>query len=491
MKKRDHKKTWLTVLAMFSLSAGCVSRQSASGPNSLEAPKPSSKATRALTDQARRFSPEAAGNAPAFTLLGKDDSIVIQACSGKPCNGKKINDGVTIPKSALSSRLKAALYVPTDMPKEMKGRIDLFEKGDRDDITTMKIRVSEFQRVLADLQLFISISNAKAPKANAALAANRKKLRNLETKIAAFSGKLSDVPALGSWVKEINQTGESTIDLVLSDKNLNLEVSPSTELGAIYNVVFALSNRTDVPMDFKKIPAGRFTMGTPDAENNREGDEIQRAVTISRDFEIQTTETTQAEWFLAMGYNPSHFKFQIYCPDNFININGSGICPDLPVETVSWLDVQAFTHHLNHIQKDFTYRLPTEAEWEYAARSGEKTAYSFGESVSDLEEYAWYTTNSLGQSQPVAQKLPNNFSLYDMHGNVWEWVHDVYKEYQAGEQKDPVAQLASTNPASALHVMRGGCWGGIPKVLRSGNRSHIAPHMRWSFLGFRLQRSSR
>lgn len=490
MKQRNQNKTRLFVLTLAFFSTGCASRHSQQEYSSKENSKPGLQATQLLADQARQFSSSTTATA-AFSVFRKDDLVVIQACADMRCASSSSATNHTVPVATLSSRLKAALHVPTDMPKEMKARIDLFEKGDRDDLTTMKVRVSEFHRVLADLQNFISVSHPKSAKAKATLAANQKKLSGLKTKIEGFSGKLGDVPTLGTWVKEINQIGESTIEAVLSDTKLRLTLPVGDKLGTLYNVVFAISKPTNVPMEFVALPAGQFVMGTPAGEANRENDEIQRTITISHAFEMQATETTQAEWFLAMGYNPSHFKYQPYCPESFLTINGAGICPNLPVETVSWLDVQAFAQQLNHVQANFTYRLPTEAEWEYAARSGKSTAYSFGESVSDLNNYAWYTSNSLGQSQPVASKRPNGFSLYDMHGNVWEWVHDIYKDYQAGEQTDPVAHLASTNSATALHVMRGGCWGGIPRVLRSGNRSHIAPHMRWSFLGFRLQRSAR
>lgn len=393
-----------------------------------------------------------------------------------------------IPKTELASRLKAALYVPNNMPTEMKERIDLFEKGDQDDITTMHIRIDESRRVIHDLKAYIKA----AQQSDSGKFANPlKKINRLEKHISEFSGQLSDVNTLAQWVNELNLTSQTVVDLLVS-QHFPLHLSSGSGLGTYYNVITAFLNKTAFPIDFAKIPTGDFIMGTPDGEKNRESDEIQRLIHITHKFEMQINETTQAEWFLIMGYNPAHFKFKKYCPQTYIEINNTGICPDLPVETVSWNDVQAFSKQLNTLQSKYTYRLPTEAEWEYSARAGQQTAYYFGETIADIEKHAWYTSNSFGQSQPVALKQSNNFSLYDMHGNVWEWVYDVYDKYQPKEQVDPIITTsASRSPDSSisLHVMRGGCWGGIPRVLRSGNRSHIAPHMRWSFLGFRLQRT--
>src|SRR5258705_13383814 len=120
--------------------------------------------------------------------------------------------------------------------------------------------------------------------------------------------------------------------------------------------------------DFVKIPRGSFQMGSPNSEANRSDGETLHTVTISHDFEMAVTDTTQLQWFEVMGNNPSYFKSQQYCQSDYISMNGTDLCPNNPVEQVSWDDVQAFVAKLNQGNDGYTYRLPTEAEWEYAAR---------------------------------------------------------------------------------------------------------------------------
>ena len=140
-------------------------------------------------------------------------------------------------------------------------------------------------------------------------------------------------------------------------------------------------------------------------------------VRISKPFYLGKYEVTQGQWQAVMGNNPSRFKGD----------------PNRPVEQVAWEDVQAFMRKLNAIEGGTTYRLPTEAEWEYAARAGTTTAYSFGDDPRLLGEYAWYSENAKGKTHPVGQKKSNAWGLHDMHGNVWEWVQDWYsKPYPSG-----------------------------------------------------------
>ena len=187
------------------------------------------------------------------------------------------------------------------------------------------------------------------------------------------------------------------------------------------------------PVPFQKISAGSFTMGSPESERYRGSDEAQVQVTISKPFEIMAKEVTQSQWVKVMGSNPSRFKSEDDCDDH-----ENDMCPNHPVERVSWDEVQEYIGKLNKAlglsgcdgtpsSSAGCYRLPTEAEWEYSARGGTTTAYSFGDDDSDLGDYAWYSGNSDNQTHQVGLKKANPKGLYDVHGNVWEWVQDKYR----------------------------------------------------------------
>ncbi|MBF0628778.1 MAG: formylglycine-generating enzyme family protein [Magnetococcales bacterium] len=224
-------------------------------------------------------------------------------------------------------------------------------------------------------------------------------------------------------------------------------------------------------MTFKRIPSGTFTMGSP-SEANQESIEVQHQVTISRAFCMQTTEITQAQWREVMGSNPSYFSS---CGDT------------CPVEQVSWNDLQDFFSRLN-FRGEGTYRLPTEAEGEYAARAGTTTAYSFGSSDSNLSNYAWWDSGVGGnasETHPVAQKLPNPWGLYDMHGNVWEWVADYWSDtYSSSAVTDPQGPSSGSS-----QVVRGGGWyNGVG--LRSALRYDNDPGLRYYGIGARVLRTN-
>ncbi len=245
-----------------------------------------------------------------------------------------------------------------------------------------------------------------------------------------------------------------------------------------------------VSMTLVEIPAGRFTMGSPASEPERESDEgPRREVTISKAFWLGQTEVTQAQWAAVMGTNPSEFKGN----------------PNHPVERVSWEDAQAFCRKLSE-KTGKKFRLPTEAEWEYACRAGTMTAYSFGNDAGRLGEHAWFVDNS-GRSSldaaaiwaedrenygkrlldngcmthAVATRKANAWGLYDMHGNVWEWCSDWYGAYAGGAQTDP------TGPRSGdRRVLRGGGWYDHSQLSRVAYRAVGAPVARSDSFGFRV-----
>ena len=217
-------------------------------------------------------------------------------------------------------------------------------------------------------------------------------------------------------------------------------------------------------MEFVLIPAGTFMMGSPDSDPDADDNEKPaHQVTLSQDFYLGKYPVTQAQWEAMMGANPSEFK-------------GAA----RPVETVSWDDVQAFMQKLNERGGADHYRLPTEAQWEYACRAGSSTRYHFGDDAAQLGDYAWYHDNSGGQTHPVGQKQPNAWGLYDMHGNVWEWVQDWYGDYTVAPVTDPIGPTSG-----AVRVIRGGSWGDAALYARSAVRFRFHPGDRFDNLGFR------
>lgn len=220
-------------------------------------------------------------------------------------------------------------------------------------------------------------------------------------------------------------------------------------------------------MEFVKIPSGSYMRGcNANWEECSSDEQPQRRISISS-FWLGTHEVTQAQWVAVMGSNPSKFKGR-----------------NNPVEQVSWHDAQEFVRRLNAKEGHNRYRLPTEAEWEYAARAGSTTAYSFGDEADSLGAYAWYDGNSGNKTHPVGQKRPNNWGLYDMHGNVLEWVQDWYGSDYYSRSK--VTDNPGGPSAGGNRVVRGGCWIDGAVHCRSATRSLITPASRSGCYGFRL-----
>jgi formylglycine-generating enzyme required for sulfatase activity len=217
-------------------------------------------------------------------------------------------------------------------------------------------------------------------------------------------------------------------------------------------------------MKFVYIKPGSFMMGSPSSEPGRDDDETLHQVTLTKGFYLQTTEVTQGQWKRVLGSNPSNFK---NCGD------------DCPVEKVSWSDIQEFIAELNRMEGGYKYRLPTEAEWEYAARAGTKGPYAGG-----LDAMAWYKDTSGGKTHAVGMKRPNAWGLYDMHGNVWEWCQDRFGGYPSGSVTDPKGASSG-----AGRVVRGGSWYDDARRCRSAYRGRDEPGDRYDLLGFRLARA--
>lgn len=240
-----------------------------------------------------------------------------------------------------------------------------------------------------------------------------------------------------------------------------------------------------IGMRFVRIPAGRFEMGAADEDREAGANEKPRhAVTISQAFYLGQFEVTQAQWLAVMGSSP----FALDRSNPFYDLPGMPARLNHPQNpaTVSWNDVQQFIQRLNQREGHTRYRLPTEAEWEYAARAGTTSAYSFGDDARELGRYAWYGENfATGSTHAVGQKLPNPWGLYDVHGNVWEWVQDWYAErYAAAAVTDPGGPTSGSSK-----VVRGGSWHETSGSWRTSFRKPYTPTYRGISIGFRLAMS--
>jgi formylglycine-generating enzyme required for sulfatase activity len=230
-------------------------------------------------------------------------------------------------------------------------------------------------------------------------------------------------------------------------------------------------------MEFILIPVGEFDMGSPSREKRRKlWESPVHRVTIKKPFYLGRYPVTQEQWQKVLGNNPSFFKGD-----------------KRPVENVSWVEAQVFLQKLNSLEKAYEnaciYRLPTEAEWEYAARAGTATSYFFGDDESKLKEYAWFLANSGFETHPAGLKKSNSWGLYDIYGNVGEWVQD---EYHISYKGAPTDGRAWGNPLPSVsvpvRVRRGGGWNGNAGCCRSAERLFAAQDRRLNSLGLRVVR---
>lgn len=276
---------------------------------------------------------------------------------------------------------------------------------------------------------------------------------------------------IGDNVKQLSET-------VLKRSSETIPKQSDTDISAI-----AKPNKPEpkitnsIGMTFVYIKPGTFIMGSPFVETDRESDETQHEVTLKKGFYMQSTEVTQGQWRAVMGNNPSYFS---NCGD------------DCPVEQVTWNDVQEFIRRLNQKEGVISYRLPTEAEWEYAARAGSTTAFNTGNCLST--DQANYDGNfplsncQQGKSRTTTVRVgafpPNGWGLYDIHGNVWEWCQDWYDIYPSDKINDPAGPLSGS-----FRVLRGGSWRDEASLCRLSYRGYDIPVYKYYTLGFRLAKT--
>jgi len=296
--------------------------------------------------------------------------------------------------------------------------------------------------------------------------------------------------------------GNATASDVVEGKTFSSKTAGKGVVGTLKAREGGTMYTNTIGMDFSLIPAGSFVMGSPDGTGDGTGNpprrpvwpretgqyspELQHIVSLSTPFYMQTTEVTQEQWAAVMGSNPSSFD----------------TCgTDCPVENVSWHDAQNFLDALNaregRTNCDTTpntcYSLPTESQWEYAARGGTITAFYNGDITHqlcapldlNLDKIGWYCGNAVSTPHPVAGKAPNNWGLFDMSGNVFEWCEDIYDDYPDGPESDPTGGTTGSG-----RVIRGGSWSDYASYTRSAYRGDYLPGYRYGYLGFRVALAS-
>ncbi len=283
---------------------------------------------------------------------------------------------------------------------------------------------------------------------------------------------------LSKEVASMNQTSKTAIPQQAQPQQPVAQPQPvssmasSSTSGASSNMVGSSTSgsvitipvKDGISIEMVKVEAGSFNMGaTPEMQNPDEDEKPVHRVTLTNNYYIGKYEVTQALWQAVMGSNPSHFKGD-----------------DLPVEQVSWNDCQDFISKLNAMTGK-RFRLPSEAEWEYAARGGKKSrGYQYSGS-NTLGDVAWYEGNSGSKTHAVGTKQPNELGIYDMTGNVYEWCQDWYGSYSSSPQTNPIGAVSGS-----CRVYRGGCWVSSARNCRTSYRGRRTPDFRYGFLGLRL-----
>jgi formylglycine-generating enzyme required for sulfatase activity len=273
----------------------------------------------------------------------------------------------------------------------------------------------------------------------------------------------------GKVTNEARQAHRASVYHAINN-GLEIPEPVQREYPELFSSVPAVTDGCDLPIEMIAVSGGTFRMGDIFGDGYEDEKPV-HDVTINS-FYLSKYLVTQELWEAVMGYNPSKFK-----------LGGA-----YPVEQVSWYDTQLFIEKLNAMTKG-NYRLPSEAEWEYAARCGGREAKWSGiDNPRDLHRYAWFDQNAEGKTHPVGQKMSNTLGFYDMSGNVWEWCRDNYSAdfYSRSEAENPVGPLAGDEK-----VLRGGSWRRSSEYLRTVERAYFRPDLRFRCVGFRLASSFR
>ncbi len=423
---------------------------------------------------------EPKGNVIFFFKL--NDNIIIKQCEPysvvqmqedcTPING---THAVEVPVEQFKKRLKDSLYMQNFPLVSAYERSKLNKYKEAINNQDQRFNLVQLQKEKDKILRFINFYCGTVSVKNDCAAQNMdvEEFKTLVEKIdRASPGE--------EFISSMNESIDKLVDNVIGKEEItNYKFSDASDSIA-YQILRSYLSQNNLEMGTFLIPAGSFTVGSPKTELGRRNNENQFDVTILKAFEMGSTAVTQYQWWSIMGTNPSYFSKPKNCPETYAVRDGVGICPSLPVETVSWNQVQDFITKLNSQDLKYQYRLPSDEEWESAARGGTQTAYFFGDDRSKLDQYAWYNANSDNHTHPVAKKDNNPFGMFDIYGNVAQWTQTVRPKVIAPEKEKDIVYTTGT---------RGGSYQDAALDLRSAAISSKPPNYYYPTVGFRLIRS--
>lgn len=422
---------------------------------------------------------------PAFageSVFGKRRATPSSAAAAQD-DPLEVNAGDSAQLKAIKRNYAAELVAVEDREEELSAKLDRdivveFDKWVK--AFTKKMKFEEAQAADAIKDAFASSralpEDGECPPALVKLVREcRKRLSELDAHVRHLRAEIGK-KYVGLLDKEIRVfAAQSDFDSVMRFKKVRDAIAEGMKNASSARGFFSAKTRTadlgkGVKLELVRIPAGSFVMSSSQGEDGHRDNENQVRITISKPFYLGKYEVTQAQWQAVMGNNPSKFKGN-----------------KLPVENVSWNDAMAFCAKLTEreraakrIPENMKYTLPTEAQWEYACRAETKTRFCTGNSDENLSRAAWWRGNANGSTHPIAEKTPNAWGLYDMHGNVWEWCADWYGQ-NLRDGTDPAGAASGS-----LRVVRGGAWDCSAVFCRSAVRSGYSPDFRGVFLGVRI-----
>ncbi len=377
---------------------------------------------------------------PAVSLYVDKKSVGSLPWNGSLKEGMHLlevrKDGYRSQQKTIQLAQQQKLDVAFDALAAIQGNLSVNFKPFGSDVYVDGVKVGQSPRVFNG----VLVGNHNVEISKSGYATSRQTVTISEGQTAGISGSLTSSTSSSS-ANTLSSSGSS-----LSGNALTIPV------------------KNGINIEMVKVEAGSFDMGaTPEMENPWEDEKPVHRVTLTNNYYVGKYEITQALWQAVMGSNPSHFKGDA-----------------LPVEQVSWKDCQKFITKLNRLTGK-NFRLPTEAEWEYAARGGNKSrGYRYSGS-NTIDDVAWYENDALSQTHPVGTKQPNELEIYDMTGNVMEWCQDWYGSYSSSPQVNPTGAASGS-----YRVVRGGGWSDSARGCRTSDRNLTSPGGRFSNLGLRL-----